>query len=68
MDFYAFLDEPDEELGHKALQTYKQSQSDCVATFWSRYNLYGICFCEECKKKSKKNQKKWYILCKLFNK
>jgi len=50
MDFYAFLDEPDEELGHKALQ------------------LYGICFCEECKKKSKKTPKKWPFLCKLFNK
>ena len=50
MDFYAFLDEPDEELGHKALQSY------------------GICFCEKCKKKAKSPKKKWYILCKLFNK
>ena len=64
MDFYAFLDEPDEQLGHNALQP----QRDCVANLWSRYNLYGPCFCEECKKKSKKNEKKWYILCKLFNK
>lgn len=64
MDFYAFLDEPDEELGHKALQ----SKRVCVATLWNSYNLYGPCFCEECKKKSKKNPKKWAFLCKLFNK
>ena len=64
MDFYAFLDEPDEELGHKTLQP----QSDYDTTLCISHNLYGICFCEKCKKKAKSPKKKWYILCKLFNK